>query len=82
MMSARLRSREHQRMLERIVALAEAYGCHDLAAMSADLDVVIRIEYLTFQRRVRTADELARRRVGKNCHLEESDSVGTPRESP
>jgi hypothetical protein len=74
MMSPRLRSREHQRMLERLVALAEAYGCTELEALEADVDVVLRVEYLFFQRRVRTADEMARRRVGTKCQHEESSS--------
>lgn len=65
MTSEPLRSREHQRLVARIVALAEAYGCSDGAALERDIDVVIRVEYLTFQRTIRTAEERYRRRVAK-----------------
>lgn len=47
-------------MLARLVALAEAYGCTEMVALEADLDVVLRIEYLTFERQVRSAHERAR----------------------
>lgn len=47
-------------MLARLVALAEAYGCTELTALEADLDVVLRVEYLTFERAVRSAHERAR----------------------
>lgn len=69
------RTRDHLRMIERLIALAEAYGCSDLEAMRADIDVVIRIEYLTFDRRVRTAQELTRRRVAKISHSKDAASV-------
>lgn len=54
------RTRDHARMLARIVALAEAYGCTELVALEADLDAVLRVEYLTFERAVRSAHERAR----------------------
>jgi hypothetical protein len=62
------RSREARRMVERIVALAEAYGAGDLEHLSADLDVVLRVEYLAFDRQRRTAYELKRRVAIKSQH--------------
>lgn len=70
------KSREHARMVERLLALAEAYGCDDLESMRVDVETVIRVEYLTFHRAVRSAEERWRRRlaVGRNGHQPVSDS--------
>jgi len=59
-------SREARRMTERIVALAEAYGATDLVHLAEDLEVVLRVEYLSFDRQRRTAYEL-KRRVAIKC---------------
>jgi hypothetical protein len=71
------RSREHTRTVARLVAIAEAYGCADLAALEADVDAIIRIEYLVWQRQVRTAQEATRRAVAKLCHCP-ADAGATP----
>ena len=49
------------RMVERIMALAHAYGARDLEALEHDVEVAIRVEYLTLERRVSTAYERGRR---------------------
>jgi len=72
-MPAPLRTNEHARMLARIVALAEAHGCTGLEALERDLDAVLRVEYLTFQRAVRSAQERAR--LARICQ-----TPNTPRE--
>jgi hypothetical protein len=57
-------------MHARIIALVEAYGCPGLPALEADLEVVLRVEYLRIAREVRTAKEHARRaKVDLECHL-------------
>jgi hypothetical protein len=60
------KSRDARRMVERIVALAEAYGAGDLEHLADDLSVVLRVEYLAFDRQRRTAYEL-KRRVAIKC---------------
>lgn len=70
-----LRTNDHARMLARIVALAEAYGCTELVALEADLDVVLRIEYLTFQRQVRSAQERAR--LARICQVSHGACAGS-----
>lgn len=67
MTSSHPRSREHIRFVERLIALAEAYGCDELDALRADLDVAVRIEFLTFQRTVRSAEERWRRRLERGA---------------
>lgn len=57
------RSRSHTRTVERLIALAESYGCRDVEALRADVDVVIRVEVLTWERAVRSAEERWRRKV-------------------
>lgn len=55
------RSRDHIRLVQRLVALAQAYGCHDLEALEADVSVVIRVEYLAFEKARKAAYERERR---------------------
>lgn len=78
-MSSPPRTRDHLRTLERILALAEAYGCTDVAALEADVSTVLRVEYMTMERRVRSAQEHARRveiAVGKTRHLANNSRTG------
>lgn len=55
------RSREHTRLVARLVALCESYGCTDVAAFEADVSVVIRVEYLAFEKARKAAYERERR---------------------
>lgn len=50
-------------MVERLVALIEAYGCPNVEALTEDIDVIVRVEYLAFARSLRSADERWRRRM-------------------
>lgn len=63
------------RTLERLVAIAEAYGCTDIDALRDDIDAIVRVEYLVWQRQVRTAQEATRRAVARLCHC--PDDGGT-----
>lgn len=58
--SRRPRTREHIRLVERLVALAETYGAEDVADLETDIEQLVRVEYLVLERRVRTAEERAR----------------------
>ncbi len=63
--------RDLTRLLERLVALAEAYGAGELEDLRADMDALLLVEMLTLERRVRTAQEHARRvvaRVATSAH--------------
>lgn len=57
-----------ERTLARLLALAESYGCSDLEALRSDLTVVLRVEYLTWQRQVKSVDERWRRRVERGAN--------------
>jgi len=72
------RSREHTRTVARLVAIAEAYGCTDLDALRDDVDAIIRVEYLVWQRQVRTAQEATRRAVAKLCHCPDDCGATAP----
>jgi hypothetical protein len=55
------RSREHRRLVDRIVALAESYGATELEALTDDMDVIVRVEYLAFEKARKAAYERRRR---------------------
>jgi hypothetical protein len=57
------RSHDHRRLVARLIAIAESYGCTDLAALSEDMDAIVRVEVLTFEREIRSADERWRRKM-------------------
>lgn len=61
------RSREHVRLLERLVALAEAYGCTNVDAIHADIDIVLKVEFLTHEREIRSVEERWRRRMHRGA---------------
>ena len=60
-------SREYQRAVESIIALAEAYGCTELEAFRADIEVAMRVQFLVFERQRKSAYE-HRRRVERKSH--------------
>lgn len=61
------RSHDHRRLVARLVAIAESYGCQDLAALEEDIGVVIRVEVLSFEREIRSAEERWRRRMHRGA---------------
>lgn len=54
-------SREYRRAVEAIIALAEAYGCTELEALRADVEVTMRVQFLVFERQRKNAYEHRRR---------------------
>jgi len=66
-MSERPKSREYVRTIERLTALAEAYGAADVEGLRADIEVIIKVEYLTHEREVRSVEERWRRRMHRGA---------------
>jgi hypothetical protein len=61
-------SREYLRTVEGLVALAEAYGCTELEAFRADIEVTMRVQFLVFERQRKSAYEHRRRMEQKSHH--------------
>lgn len=56
-------------MVERLIALCEAHGCGDLEGLRADVEVVIRVEFLAHQRAIRSTEERWRRRLDRGAGM-------------
>ena len=69
MMSGNPRSREHTRLVERILALAESYGATNMDALGEDVNVIVRVEYLAFRRAIRSAEERVRRKAARGTKM-------------